>query len=1732
MSDSDSDSDLGGDFESGKRRRYVTNDTLITFRPSDEIFEKWRNIPMDIRKQAAQRMKVCAFWLPVLLQQEETSTAAWAMEIGLISSRNSGELKMKHLSKIDLVETILLNMETGAMKRDQPRHVITISNMFNLRSSEVFENAVRWLEGTGDHNICTRLREFGNLPTCFTALHLIFTEFAKFIQEMGGNQERTLKALYARPDDYLIEKSDEMRRKGNESFQKQQYEEAVTFYSNAIKHYPDNHIIYGNRALCYLRCKKFLKAVGDGKRATLIKPTWAKGHYRFCEALFYLGEVALAFQANSSAKSLCKDDQEGLKELEQQHQKFISEISLSTVERPKNPQRFKVGLVTKRSQSVKTSGKVDFPTSKVTEVKMGKKTGKNEKTTQPEVSTKDPKPSKSEKGESNAPVKKKSKNRNGQAEDETQDLAEGKTEVGKEFRFAVQDAFTALYDLRSRNAEQAFSEALALLETQTLKELGLSTLDELLLLFGRALALTEIGLPEELSEAQKLLEKIKSYEERTFQCLVYYAIGRVYLRENRFAVALQQFSDSLQMVKNQITPGKLTWPLTKEIVKETQPDYFKELLESAVELCRFPPVPDAVCRLEKCLYPLKTEIYFTDPDFKGYIQICCCQSCQVEFHINCWKNLKTTTFTEKNEKDILKEPCLTPDCTGQICSIKIFGPTGLVKCKFEAVITKPQTPKKPKVNQKCTSVKKLKSKQEHKLKRQQHKQTFQEKQTINDDIVPQKDNSAVQTQQKAWLLYRDRVLLQISQNMDSLREEKGLHVSALTSSLKPWLELDLFKGNQIARRLLNWQQEPLETLGQAVDLLLERKNRVWARVFIQQLSSCVDINPKLSRWAVQLNDAGLNAARSFIERYAEHFEQLDLSLVFNFGPLQEMIIEKLDTKPEFFPSIGLIFTEYLKQAPAHDMRLFIWTLEEHRDDYVSCHTILDEYFDMMGGHCSVLKKSDENNSPIRGKSRGRKKKQKEQKGLIVLPGMRVTPREEWEQDFFEDDSLSFLHPVDPFSVPSHLREQVADFEDQYNGTRHRSPFKKILDNNPDPTRECLYDYFAQILEEHGPLGARDPLLVGELEHFPAEAQRKFQDAGGFEPFLLESLRFIRMGSCIGLAKHAVSLQQAGHGPSLDDLDEIAVPELYSLSPDLYTGSYSFPDTETNPILPSPYMSGFQSSGNDAFHWIDGSFDGAAHFSRNSYEELDLDSFDAIDTVLETDSTSGRVASLPTDEDILKRHAAVQTCKETMSSVAVNTELLERFEICQGDINKKEKANKKMEKQIKKMANGCDKVSVRNREELLLLEENVKKITVNIQVTNKELVMFQHKLEEEVKKDQKEKRANQEVMKSLKTEIEQLVEEQSSLTRSIREKKSSFDAKLRNFLELSNQSAAEKMSLEDEVKRCKDLLTSATRRSYRAQLSVVDSSRDQGLYELYRELAEAKALLTKLDEAAHRFSKKELEMSRNGCRAKVDEVEKNISAAEQQYKEQIDEVKNGRRFFEVFPVRKSNQPEAAAVKLSVAAKEFVPQTSAQASNSSPPLLHHSAPPAAALPQTQHKPATRKQEPAHSTVFEKAMETLTSMFPDSTRSDLMRYVKDFRLSRGGSLNSMKLEEVVGGVTQIILDHQERLNGARANIVGRGSPAQCVTPPLGNSSQVWQPLLPQRAKTSNALNMEDPCIICHEDMSPEDTCVLECRHSFHEQCIRSWLKEQSTCPTCRNHALLPDEFPALSGKRRQAL
>lgn len=192
-------------------------------------------------------------------------------------------------------------------------------------------------------------------------------------------------------------------------------------------------------------------------------------------------------------------------------------------------------------------------------------------------------------------------------------------------------------------------------------------------------------------------------------------------------------------------------------------------------------------------------------------------------------------------------------------------------------------------------------------------------------------------------------------------------------------------------------------------------------------------------------------------------------------------------------------------------------------------------------------------------------------------------------------------------------------------------------------------YFARVLEEHGPLVEEDRLLVGELGNFPAEARRIIAEAGGLECFLLESLQFIKMGRRIGLTNHAFPLHQAGHGASLDDLDEIVSPRCDSISPDLYTVGDSF-DSQTrfspvpfekHSVLPNPYLFPYCPMGGDAMSlWSDTNCASPAHFIPNGYTEPHLDALDDIYGDSETNSASNKHI-LPTDENCSHSHAAVQ-----------------------------------------------------------------------------------------------------------------------------------------------------------------------------------------------------------------------------------------------------------------------------------------------------------------------------------------------------------------------------------------------------------------------------------------------------------------------------------------------------------
>lgn len=48
-------------------------------------------------------------------------------------------------------------------------------------------------------------------------------------------------------------------------------------------------------------------------------------------------------------------------------------------------------------------------------------------------------------------------------------------------------------------------------------------------------------------------------------------------------------------------------------------------------------------------------------------------------------------------------------------------------------------------------------------------------------------------------------------------------------------------------------------------------------------------------------------------------------------------------------------------------------------------------------------------------------------------------------------------------------------------------------------------------------------------------------------------------------------------------------------------------------------------------------------------------------------------------------------------------------------------------------------------------------------------------------------------------------------------------------------------------------------------------------------------------------------------------------------------------------------------------------------------------------------------------------------------------------------------------------------------------------------------------------DDCSICLDQITYETHQMLECRHVFHEQCVREWLRTNASCPYCRAAAVI---------------
>ncbi|KAF9909197.1 hypothetical protein EC991_008958 [Linnemannia zychae] len=69
-----------------------------------------------------------------------------------------------------------------------------------------------------------------------------------------------------------------------------------------------------------------------------------------------------------------------------------------------------------------------------------------------------------------------------------------------------------------------------------------------------------------------------------------------------------------------------------------------------------------------------------------------------------------------------------------------------------------------------------------------------------------------------------------------------------------------------------------------------------------------------------------------------------------------------------------------------------------------------------------------------------------------------------------------------------------------------------------------------------------------------------------------------------------------------------------------------------------------------------------------------------------------------------------------------------------------------------------------------------------------------------------------------------------------------------------------------------------------------------------------------------------------------------------------------------------------------------------------------------------------------------------------------------------------------------------------------------PVGATDEIIN-AIPKHTLTDEELDAKTECSVCKDEFAKEDNLLqLPCKHIFHEDCIKPWLKVSGTCPTCR--------------------
>ncbi|XP_029586875.1 uncharacterized protein si:dkey-33c12.4 [Salmo trutta] len=112
------------------------------------------------------------------------------------------------------------------------------------------------------------------------------------------------KKVEANVDD-ILKRSTELALIGNQFAACGQFDMAVKYFTDAIKHNPTEFKLFGNRSFCYEKMQQYDRALCDAELALSMEPGWIKGLYRKGKALSGLKRY---FEACQTYKEVLKQD--------------------------------------------------------------------------------------------------------------------------------------------------------------------------------------------------------------------------------------------------------------------------------------------------------------------------------------------------------------------------------------------------------------------------------------------------------------------------------------------------------------------------------------------------------------------------------------------------------------------------------------------------------------------------------------------------------------------------------------------------------------------------------------------------------------------------------------------------------------------------------------------------------------------------------------------------------------------------------------------------------------------------------------------------------------------------------------------------------------------------------------------------------------------------------------------------------------------------------------------------------------------------------------------------------------------------------------------------------------------------------------------------------------------------------------------------------------------------------